>query len=123
MLHRGAVEDLVNRACRNVFGARLTYTPKGGAPVSVDASGGPLIGIFDSSHTITLRDVDGGEVSDQRPVCEIVADDVAGLFAPQPGDEIAITSGPSAGGVYTVVDVQADAAQAIALILVQGSYA
>ena len=122
MFRRGAVEDLVNRACRNVFGAAITYTPKGGSPVSIDANGDPLAGIFDSSHVTTLTDVDGGEVSDRRPMLEIVLDDVAGLFDPQPGDEISITSGPSAGGVYTVVDVEPDAAQAVMLILVEGSF-
>ena len=122
MLHRGQVEALTNRANRNIWGTLVSYTPKDGTPIAVDANGDPLIGVFDSAHLVTLEDTDGSQTQDQAPMLELVLDDIDGLFDPAPGDKFTIlTTGlPYTGNTYTVITPRYDSAQAVSLICVKG---
>lgn len=125
VLHRNQIEDLTNRANRNVWGSTCVYTPKGGAPISIDANGDPLIGVFDSAHAVTFDGVDGGPISDRAPMLELALDDIEGLFVPAPGDKFDITGpagSPHVGETYTVHEPQFDSAQAVVLICTKGDH-
>ncbi|MGE3064115.1 MAG: hypothetical protein AB7K67_00895 [Hyphomicrobiaceae bacterium] len=111
------IDTLVNAAVLDEFAVEVSYDPRVASP------GAPAFaarGIFDADHEMVLTQVANSEYdaaghSTTGPVLGVRPSELG--LAPKQGDRLTITSGPHAGKVYAVWDIQPDGDGWLDLIL------